>query len=184
MQTELVMPLYRLADFEPELPRPDEYWIAPNAVVIGRVKLGKHVSIWFASVLRGDNEPIEIGAGSNVQDGCVMHTDPGFPVQIGEQCTIGHRAVIHGARIGSNSLVGMNATVLNGAHVGANSIVGANALVTEGREFPDNTLILGSPAKAVRTLGADALARIRAGSAHYVTNYQRFARDLQEIVDI
>ena len=125
-----------------------------------------------ASALRGDNEPIEIGEGSNVQEHAIMHTDPGFPLTIGRGCTIGHRALLHGCTIGENSLIGMGAIVLNGARIGRNSLVGAGALVTEGKEFPDDSLIVGSPAKAVRTLDDDAIARLRASAEHYVEERQ------------
>ncbi len=175
------MPLYRLDEIEPEIPASGKYWIAPDAHVIGRVILGEDVGIWFGTVLRGDNEPITIGARSNVQDSCMMHTDPGFAVEIGEGCTIGHHAIVHGARIGDNTLIGMGATILNGARIGANSLVGANALVTEGREFPDYSLIVGSPAKVVRTLTDAAANAIRKSADIYIANYKRFAKGLEEV---
>ena len=132
--------------------------------------------IWFGVTLRGDNEPIEIGEGSNVQEHAIMHTDPGFPLTIGRGCTIGHRALLHGCTIGDNSLIGMGAIVLNGARIGRNSLVGAGALVTEGKEFPDDSLIVGAPAKAVRTLDEDAIARLRASAEHYVRQRQALHR--------
>jgi carbonic anhydrase/acetyltransferase-like protein (isoleucine patch superfamily) len=175
------MPLYALGDFEPKLPAPDRYWLAPDATVIGQVELGDDVGIWFGAVLRGDNEPIVIGAGTNIQEGVMVHTDPAFPVRIGMHCTIGHHAIVHGCTIGDNSLVGMGATILNGARIGSNCLVGANALVTEGRSFPDNSLIVGSPAKAIRTLDAEAVEKLAQSALRYVANWKRFAADLRPL---
>lgn len=172
------MPIYRLDGVAPHLPEEVRYFIAPDAHVIGNVTLGADVSIWFGAVIRGDNEPIRIGEGSNVQEGAMLHTDPGFPIEIGNGCTIGHHAIIHGARIGDNSLVGMGATLLNGARLGRNCLVGANALVTEGKEFPDNSLIVGAPARAIRSLGEEDASRLKLSAAHYVTNFQRFRKGL------
>src|SRR5438105_4286477 len=131
------MPLYALDNRLPDRPPEGRYWIAPDAHVIGGVRIGEDVGVWFGSVLRGDNELIDVGARTNIQEGCLLHTDPGCPLIIGEGCTVGHHAILHGCVIGSNSLIGMGATLLNRARIGANSIVGANALVTEGKEFPD-----------------------------------------------
>lgn len=175
------MPLYRLGDRVPKLPGAGRYWIAPDAQVIGDVQLGEDVGIWFGAVLRGDNDPILIGAGTNIQDGVMVHTDPGKGVTIGEGCTIGHHAIIHGCTIGNNSLVGMGATVLNGAWIGNNCLVGANALITEGKNFPDNSLIVGSPARVVRTLDEVAIAGLRLSAENYVRNWRRFAADLQPL---
>ncbi len=175
------MPLYALGENEPETPADGDYWIAPDAHVIGKVALGKDVGIWFGAVLRGDNEPIHVGARSNIQEGAMLHVDPGFPVTIGEGCTIGHHAIVHGCTIGDNSLVGMGATILNGARIGNNCLVGANALVTEGKEFPDNSLIVGSPARAIRTLDEKAVAGLRKSADSYVRNWQRFAKDLRKL---
>ena len=144
------MPLYELDGQRPTFDDQDSNWIAPDASVIGNVHLGKNAGIWFGVVIRGDNEQISIGADSNIQEHTVMHTDIGYPLTVGEGCTIGHRAMLHGCTIGDNSLVGMGAIVLNGARIGRNSLVGAGALVTEGKVFPDNSLIVGAPAKAVR----------------------------------
>lgn len=149
--------------------------------MIGQVELGEDAGIWFGAVLRGDNERISIGARTNIQEGAMVHTDPGHPVSIGDDCTIGHHAIVHGATIGANSLVGMGATILNGARIGANCLVGANALVTERKEFPDGSLIVGSPAKALRQLDAAAIEAIRESAAHYVENWRRFARGLRRI---
>ena len=175
------MPLYRLGQREPQLPPPGRFWVAPCAQVIGDVVLGRDVGIWFGAVLRGDNEAITVGPGSNIQEGCVLHTDMGFPLEIGEGCTIGHRAILHGCRIGSNSLVGMGAIVLNGARIGANCLVGAGALVTEGKEFPDGSLIVGSPARVVRPLDEAAIERLRLSAVGYQHNWKRFATDLSPV---
>lgn len=175
------MPLFALGDIAPELPANGQYWIAPDATVVGRIIVGEDVGIWFKAVLRGDNEPITIGARSNIQDGVMVHTDMGFPASIGEDCTIGHHAIIHGATIGDNSLIGMGATVLNGAVIGRNSLVGANALVTEGKHFPDNSLIVGSPARAVRTLDDEAVAGLTRSAENYVRNWKRFRQDLRPV---
>lgn len=175
------MPIYALGEHEPKLPPADRYWIAPGAQVMGNVELSEDVGIWFGAVLRGDNEWITIGAGTNVQENTVIHTDWGFPTTIGENCTIGHSAIIHGCTIGNNSLVGMGATILNGAKIGNNCLVGANALVTEGKEFPDNSLIVGSPAKAIRTLDAATVEKLKLSALNYAENWKRFASNLREI---
>jgi len=153
-------------------------FIAPGVRVIGRVVLGDDVSIWFNAVLRGDNELIEIGARSNVQDNAVLHVDPGYPIVIGTGVTIGHKAMIHGCTIGAGSLVGMNAVVLNGAVIGENCLIGANALVTEGAVIPDGSLVLGSPGKVVKTLDADAIAKMQAGTASYVAKIRPYRETL------
>ncbi|WP_105415961.1 gamma carbonic anhydrase family protein [Neorhizobium sp. T25_27] len=173
------MPIYALGEFEPKTPGPDRFWLAPDATIIGKVELCEDVGIWFGSVLRGDNEPIVVGKGSNIQEGVMIHTDPRYPVTIGENCTIGHHAIIHGCVIGDNSLIGMGATILNGAKIGRNSLVGANALVTEGKEFPDNSLIVGSPAKVMRVLDDEAVEKLKQSAVRYVANWKRFARDLR-----
>jgi carbonic anhydrase/acetyltransferase-like protein (isoleucine patch superfamily) len=175
------MPIYALADLAPQLPPAGGFWIAPGAHVIGNILLAEDVGIWFGAVLRGDNELISVGARSNIQENAMLHTDMGFPLSIGSDCTIGHHAILHGCTIGDNSLVGMGATILNGAKIGKNSLVGANALVTEGKEFPDNSLIVGSPARAIRTLDDAAAARLTASAAGYVANWKRFAVEMRVI---
>ena len=175
------MPIYSLDGKAPLLPQPDRFWIAPDAHVIGRVRLGRHVGIWFGAVLRGDNEPIDIGEATNIQEGAVLHTDEGAPLTVGAGCTVGHRAILHGCTIGENSLIGMGATVLNHARIGANCLIGANALVTEGKEFPDNSLIVGAPAKVIRALDEAAVERLRWSSRNYVENWKRFAKGMRRI---
>lgn len=172
------MPVYALGGVEPAFEDEDSIWIAPDASVIGNVRLGSQSSVWFGAVLRGDNEQITIGARSNVQEHSVLHTDLGYPLTVGEGCTIGHRAILHDCTIGDNSLVGMGAIVLNGARIGKNCLVGAGALVTEGKDFPDNSLIIGSPAKAVRTLDEAAVKRLAKSAEDYVANGARFKAGL------
>ncbi|MBB4039970.1 carbonic anhydrase/acetyltransferase-like protein (isoleucine patch superfamily) [Microvirga flocculans] len=175
------MPIYSLDDAAPILPEPDRFWIAPDAHVIGKVKLGRDVGVWFGAVLRGDNELIDIGEATNIQEGALLHTDMGAPLTVGAGCTIGHKAILHGCTIGENSLIGMGATVLNHARIGANCLVGANALVTEGKAFPDNSLIVGAPAKAIRVLDAESIERLRWSARNYVANWKRFAQKLKRI---
>ena len=167
------MTLYALGDFCPQLPAEGQFWIAPNASVIGKVCLKTNVGIWFGATLRGDNEMITIGTDSNIQDGVTIHTDMGFPATIGQKCTIGHNAIIHGCTIGDNTLVGMGATILNGASIGKNSLVGANALITEGKTFPERSLIVGSPARVIRQLDDEAVAAITRSAEKYVCDLQR-----------
>lgn len=173
------MPSYRLDATTPELPALSDHWIAPDAHVIGRVRIAKDVGIWFGAVLRGDNEWITIGEGSNVQEHAMLHTDMGFPLTVGQNCTIGHRAILHGCSIGNSSLVGMGAIILNGAKIGNNCLVGAGALVTEGKEFPDNSLIVGSPAKSIRRLDDEAARRLLQSARSYVANWKRFESGLE-----
>src|SRR5580704_8636209 len=146
------MTAYRLGDREPTLPPEGEYWIAPNAVVVGNVILKRNASVWFGAVLRGDNDPIVVGENSNVQDNAVLHTDVGQPLIIGANVTVGHMVMLHGCQIGDGSLIGIGSIVLNGAKIGRNCIIGASSLITEGKEIPDNSLVMGSPGKVVRTL--------------------------------
>lgn len=175
------MPLFALDEFQPELPASGQCWVAPTAMVIGKVILKEESSIWFGCVLRGDNEPIVIGEGTNIQENCVLHTDPGFPMTLGTNVTVGHMAILHGCTVGDNSLIGMGATVLNGAKIGRNCLVGSNALVTEGKEFPDNSLIVGAPARVIRTLDADAAERLRQTALRYQANWKRFAAGMKPV---
>jgi carbonic anhydrase/acetyltransferase-like protein (isoleucine patch superfamily) len=168
------MPLHALDGVSPQLAQ--DAWIAPDAQVIGDVRIGAEASIWFHAILRGDNEKIAIGARTNIQDGCVLHTDLGYPLEIGEGCTIGHRAILHGCLIGANSLIGMGATLLNGANVGRNCLVGANSLLTEGKAYPDNSLIIGAPARVLRELKDSEIAQLRESAAVYVANARRYRR--------
>ena len=177
------MPIYEIDGIKPQLPASGRYWIAPDANVIGQVTLGEDVSIWFGCTLRGDRDHISIGDRSNVQEHSIMHTDPGYPLQIGQDCTIGHGVILHGCIIGDNCLIGMGATILNGARIGANSLVGANALVTEGKEFPPNSLIVGSPAKVVRELDAKTAAGLSKSAQNYVENSQRFMQTFRVVGD-
>ncbi|RUW20996.1 MULTISPECIES: gamma carbonic anhydrase family protein [unclassified Mesorhizobium] len=174
------MPIYAIDGKAPRFDDVETNWIAPDATLIGNITVGLNAGFWFGVVIRGDGEPITIGADTNVQEHTIMHTDPGFPLTIGQGCTIGHRALLHGCAIGDNSLIGMGAIVLNGARIGNNSLVGAGALVTENKVFPDNSLIVGSPAKAIRVLDDAAIARLRVSAAHYVANGKRFKAGLKE----
>ena len=157
-----------------------DFWVAPNAVVIGDVSLKKNASVWFGSVLRGDNDPIILGENSNIQDNSVCHTDDGMPLIIGNNVTVGHKVILHSCTVGNNSLIGMGSTVLNKAKIGNNCLVGANALVTEGKEFPDNSLIVGSPAKVKRELTGMEKKIIELSALHYVENMKRYKKDLLE----
>jgi carbonic anhydrase/acetyltransferase-like protein (isoleucine patch superfamily) len=168
------MNAFRLGDRLPTLPDDDEYWIAPTATVIGHVILKKNASVWFGAVLRGDNDPIIVGENSNVQDNSVLHTDLGSPLTIGANVTIGHMVMLHGCQIGDGSLIGIGSIVLNGAKIGRNCIIGASSLITEGKEIPDNSMVMGSPGKVVRTLTDEQAAGFAAGAMHYVANWKRF----------
>ncbi len=174
------MPIYALDGVWPELPPQGDYWIAPSAVVIGKVRLKKNASIWWGAVVRGDNDWITIGENSNIQDNAVLHADPGQPVLIGDGVTVGHRAIIHSALVGDHSLIGMGAILLNRAQIGRHSLVGANALVTEGKVFEDGMMILGQPAKALRALSAEQQAGLKLSASVYVENFRRFASGLQQ----
>jgi carbonic anhydrase/acetyltransferase-like protein (isoleucine patch superfamily) len=175
------MALYALGALAPVLPADGPVFVAPSATVIGNVRLEAEVSIWFGAVLRGDNEPITLGWGSNVQDGAVFHTDPGFPITLGREVTIGHGAIVHGCSVGEGSLIGMGATVLNGARIGAGALVGARALVTEGKEIPDGALAVGSPARVVRMLEPAEQAALRETAAGYRARLARYAAELSPL---
>lgn len=169
------MTLYSLDNRKVVTPSNGRYWVADNAAVVGDVTLGEDVSIWFNVTIRGDNEPMRIGARTNIQDGCVLHSDPGFPLSIGEDCTIGHMVMLHGCMIGAGSLIGIGAIVLNGAKIGEGSLIGAGSLVPEGKEIPPGSVVFGSPGKIVRQLTDEDKSRMRRGAEHYVKNAQRFA---------
>ncbi len=176
------MPVYSIDGAQPELPPDGDYWIAPNAIVIGKVRLKKNASIWWGSVIRGDNEWITIGENSNVQDNSVIHADPGQPVEIAEGVTVGHRVIIHSAFVGAGSLIGMGSVLLNRARVGRRSLVGANTLITEDKSFEDGALILGSPARALRQLTEEQQAGLKLSAEIYVANYRRFATTLAQVI--
>ena len=171
--------IYALDDLIPELA--EGAWVAPDANVIGRVRLGAGASVWFGAVLRGDNEWITVGAGSNIQEASVLHTDMGYPLSIGRDCTIGHNVILHGCTIGDESLIGMGAVVLNGARIGRNCLIGAGALVTEGKEIPDGSLVMGSPGRVVRELDAEAIGKLKGSALGYQANARRFASGLRAI---
>jgi carbonic anhydrase/acetyltransferase-like protein (isoleucine patch superfamily) len=175
------MGVYELNGVMPILPPEGDYWIAHNATVLGRVELKNQASIWFSAVLRGDNELITIGEGSNIQDGAVLHTDVGLPLSVGRNCTIGHQAILHSCTVGDNSLVGMGATVLNAASIGRNCLVGAKALITEGRVIPDNSLVIGMPGKVVRVLSADEIDGLTKSALGYAENWKRYVRGFREL---
>lgn len=175
------MTLYAIGDFTPTVPASGRWWVAPSASVMGKVVIGEDASIWFNAVLRGDNDPITIGDRANIQDSCVLHTDPGFPLDIGPDCTIGHMAMLHGCRIGRGSLVGMGAIVLNGADIGEESLIGAGALVGEGKVIPPRSLVLGQPGRVMRQLTDDDVTRMQRGVSVYIANWQRFKAGLRTV---
>jgi carbonic anhydrase/acetyltransferase-like protein (isoleucine patch superfamily) len=172
------MTAYSLGGVAPTLPEDGEYWIAPDASVIGHVILKRNASIWFGAVARGDNEPIIVGENSNVQDNSVLHTDMGKPLTIGANVTIGHKVMLHGCHIGEGSLIGIGAIVLNGARIGRGCLIGAGALITEGKEIPDYSVVMGAPGKVVRNLEPDQAAGLVAGAMHYVENWKRYRAGL------
>ena len=172
------MNVYNLGAVSPTFPAEDEYWIAPNAVVLGNVVLKKNASVWFGAVLRGDNDVITVGENSNVQDNSVLHTDMGSPLTIGSNVTVGHMVMLHGCTIGDGSLVGIGSIILNGAKIGKNCLVGAGALITEGKEFPDGSMILGAPARVARALSPEQAQRMGMGAMGYVQNWKRFKAGL------
>ncbi|HJW02680.1 MAG TPA: gamma carbonic anhydrase family protein [Azospira sp.] len=170
------MALYELGEKKPQLG--SDAWIAPNATVIGDVRLGANASIWWNAVLRGDNDPISIGDNSNIQDGSVLHTDEGVPLTIGRDVTVGHLVMLHGCTVGDGSLIGIGSIILNRAVIGKSCIVGANTLIPEGKVFPDRVLIVGSPGKVVRELSDDEVAKLQKSAAHYVDNARRYRQKL------
>lgn len=175
------MPIYELDGVGPELPEDGAYWIAPSAVLIGRVRLKKNASVWFGAVLRGDNDWIEIGENSNVQDNSICHTDPGLPVTIGTNVTVGHNVILHSTTVGDNSLVGMGSVLLNRSKIGSHCLIGANTLIAEGKEFADGSMILGSPGRVLRSLGERELAILKISAQTYVHNSKRFRDGLKRV---
>jgi carbonic anhydrase/acetyltransferase-like protein (isoleucine patch superfamily) len=175
------MPVFALDGIAPQLPADDSCWIAPDAYLIGKVSLGRDVSIWYGSILRGDNEPIVIGDGSNVQESCILHTDIGFPLKVGRGCTLGHRVMLHGCTVEDNCLIGIGATILNNATIGENSLIGAHTLITEGKVIPPGSLVMGSPGRVVRPLSEEEILRIVYNAKHYVENGRRYRTGLKSI---
>ncbi|MDP2769276.1 MAG: gamma carbonic anhydrase family protein [Giesbergeria sp.] len=173
------MAMYELDGIAPQVA--DSSWVADSAQVMGRVVLGEDVSVWFGTVVRGDTESITIGAGSNIQDASVLHADFGKPLVVGERVTVGHKVMLHGCTIGDETLIGIGAVVLNGAKIGKNCLVGAGALVTEGKEFPDGSMIIGSPAKVVRQLTPEQMDGLRMSALHYIENARRFKSGLRKL---
>jgi len=175
------MAIYELDGQAPELPNDGNYYIADNASVVGRVRLSPAVTIWFGAVLRGDNDLIEIGEGSNIQDNVTCHVDPGFPLRIGKNCTIGHNAIVHGCTIEDGALIGMGSIVMNGARVGRGSVVGAGAIITEGKEFPEYSLIIGAPARVVRTLDPAQVEKMGGAARSYIAKGPHYKKGLKKI---
>ncbi len=173
------MALHALGDVYPDLPAGGAYWVAENAMVLGRVRLLSNASVWFNAVLRGDNEWITVGENSNIQDGSVLHTDMGCPLTIGRDVTVGHMAMLHGCTVGDQSLIGIGAVVLNNARIGKNCLIGARALITEGKEIPDGSMVMGSPGKVVRQLTDEEIFGLKLSADHYVQNWQRYAREFR-----
>ncbi|HVI99326.1 MAG TPA: gamma carbonic anhydrase family protein [Sphingomonas sp.] len=175
------MPLYEIDGKVPQLPDDRSSWIAPSADLIGEVHLGREVGVWFRAVIRADNTAIVVGDRTNIQEGAMLHSDPGYPLTLGADCTIGHHAILHGCTIGNRVLVGMGAIVLNGAEIGDDCLIGAGALVTEGKTFAPGSLIVGTPAKTVRALDADTIAALKESAAGYAARQHRFAKDLRDV---
>ena len=175
------MPLYAIADAVPQTPASGNFWVAPTASVMGRVILKENASVWYGAVIRGDNDPIEIGENSNIQDGSILHTDIGFPLTVGKNVTVGHRVMLHGCTIGDGSLIGIGSTLLNGVKIGKNCIIGAHALIPEGKEIPDNSLVMGAPGKVVKQVSDHQIQVIKMSALHYVENWKRHKTSLKRI---
>lgn len=173
------MALHALGAWEVDVPADGSYWVAENATVLGHVRLERDASIWFNAVVRGDNERITIGERSNVQDGAVLHTDPGAPLTLGADVTVGHLAMLHGCVVGDNSLIGIGAIVLNHSKIGRNCLIGAKTLIAEGKEIPDNSLVVGSPGRIVRTLSDEEVAGLTLSAHHYVDNWRRYRQEFR-----
>jgi len=175
------MSSFALGDARPDLPPEGQFWIAPNAVVVGRVRLLKDASVWFGATLRGDNEWITIGEGSNIQDGSVLHTDPGAPLTIGKDVTVGHMAMLHGCEIGDGSLIGIGSIILNRTKIGRNCLIGANTLIAEGKDIPDNSVVMGAPGRVVRQTDEAVRTMLKYSAEHYVENWKRYAREMKPL---
>ena len=175
------MSIYAIGDVSPQLPQDGMYWIAPSASVIGNVRMLPGSSVWFGAVVRGDNELITIGENSNVQDGSVLHTDPGTPIDIGAGVTVGHLVMLHGCTIGDNTLVGIGSVILNRTRIGKNCLIGANTFISEGKEIPDNSVVLGAPGRIVRQSGPQEEAMLKMSALHYVENWKRFSAELRPL---
>ncbi|CAN5290734.1 gamma carbonic anhydrase family protein [soil metagenome] len=175
------MTIYALGDRSPQLPPEGEYWVAPNAVVLGDVILKRGASVWFGAILRGDTDTLTVGENSNIQDGSVLHADAGVPLVIGRNVTVGHKVMLHGCTIGDNTLIGIGAVVLNGAVIGNNCLIGAGALITENKVIPDGSMVMGQPGKVVKMLEPGQIAALEMSAEHYVQNWKRFAAELKPI---
>lgn len=175
------MTVYSLDGVAPQMPEDGDWWVAPSATVIGNVKLLKGASVWFGATIRGDNELITIGENSNVQDGSVLHTDPGAPLTIGTNVTVGHLVMLHGCTIGDGTLVGIGSVILNRARIGKNCLIGANTFIGEGKEIPDNSMVLGAPGKVIREVDAGMAEILRGSAGHYVDNWRRYAAGLKTV---
>ena len=175
------MSIYRLGSVTPQLPPSGSYWVAPSATVLGNVRLLPGASVWFGAVVRGDNDLITIGENSNVQDGSVLHTDPGAPITIGAGVTIGHLVMLHGCTIGENTLIGIGSIILNRTTIGRNCLIGANTLITEGKEIPANSVVMGAPGRVVRAAGPSEEGMNKMSALHYVENWKRYSRELQPL---
>lgn len=173
------MPLYDLDGIKVRTPGEGRYWVAPNALVVGNVEIGEDASVWFGSSIRGDNEPIRIGRGSNIQEGCVLHTDPGYPMSIGDDVTVGHMVMLHGCTIGRRSLIGIGSIIMNGTVIGEECLVGANTLIPEGKQIPPRSMVVGSPGKIIRQLSDEDVARFSGAAGRYVQNWKRFAAGMK-----
>ncbi len=171
------MSAHKLDDFEPQFPASGNYWVAPNATLIGKVIMHENASVWYNVTIRGDNEPITIGENTNIQDGSVLHNDIGIPLNIGKNVTVGHMAMLHGCEIGDNSLIGIGAVILNRVKIGKNCIIGAKALIPEGKEIPDNSLVMGAPGKIIREVTPEMAQGLTASAMHYVGNWQRYKKN-------
>ena len=175
------MKLYEIDGAAPELPASGDFFVAPGARLIGRVRLEEEASIWFNAVLRGDNEPIVIGAGSNIQDGCVLHTDPGFPLIVGREVTVGHGVILHGCTIGDRSLVGMGSVILNGARIGEDCLIGANALITEGKEIPPRSMVVGQPGRVIREVDEAMMKGLRQAAEVYRIRQRQYRKGFRPL---